>query len=314
MRSTMTGVAALAAAVMIPLSVSAQVPSPLTKSFRQKAPLHKALSTKSMGQFLTGSVASVNGSNFTVTAKNGTSYTVDAGGAKFTFGLTASNVLVGDQVVVMGAKNGTQVTATMVQDLSFLGRNLFLGKVESVSGSTITLSAQGMKKTTSTNYTVDASNATITKRSMGMPGSGTSTSMTVADIHVGDHLMVIGTASGTSVSATSITDQPVIMPKDRSLFYGTVTAASGTALTITAPETKMSSSTTYTIDASAATLMAGNCMKGNASSSSSTLADIKVGDSITVAGTLSGSTITATKIWDMYQANMMQGKRKMMMR
>lgn len=67
------------------------------------------------------------------------------------------------------------------------------GKVTAIDGTTITIT----NSRTDATYTVDASNATVMKN--GAKGS-------MASIAVGDMIMAQGTASGSSVAATAISD------------------------------------------------------------------------------------------------------------
>ena len=77
-----------------------------------------------------------------------------------------------------------------------------IGKVVSVSGTTLTVSGHSGPDTATTTYTVDASSAKIMK---GKP-TATSTPATISDVAVGDNVLVIGTASGTTVTAKVIVD------------------------------------------------------------------------------------------------------------
>ncbi len=65
-----------------------------------------------------GKVTAVDGSTITVTAPNGTSYTVNASGATFKKFVTSSaaDISVGDQIDAQGTVSGTTVTATNVLD------------------------------------------------------------------------------------------------------------------------------------------------------------------------------------------------------
>lgn len=67
-----------------------------------------------------GSVTAVNGNSLTVTNKGTATYTVDVASATITkagvTGATASNIAVGDNVIVQGTINGTSVTASSVID------------------------------------------------------------------------------------------------------------------------------------------------------------------------------------------------------
>lgn len=168
------------------------------------------------------------------------------------------------------------------------------GTVTAISGDSITLSSKAPgQNATATTYAVNATSATVTK-------AGAASS--VGAIAVGDTLMVQGTVSGDSVTATKIDDgvgggmmggrggmQPGV--------FGTVSAISGTMLTVTSkamvgPQGSNSSAaaTTYTVDASSATVM-----KNNATSSVSAIA---VGDTVMVQGTVSGDSVTAKTIRD----------------
>ena len=75
---------------------------------------------------------------------------------------------------------------------------------------------------------------------------------------------------------------------------GTVTSVNGTTLTVTSKgfgkNTSTAAATTYSVDASGATVM-----KANATSS---VLAITVGDTVMVQGTVSGTNVTATKIFD----------------
>ena len=67
-----------------------------------------------------GKVASVNGTTITVTNSGNSTYTIDVSTAKITkpgiSSASASNISVGDQVIVQGNINGTSVTASSVMD------------------------------------------------------------------------------------------------------------------------------------------------------------------------------------------------------
>lgn len=163
-----------------------------------------------------------------------------------------------------------------------------VGTVSAVSGTTLTVTSKGLGKSTTataTTYTVDASNATVTKA-----GAASSASA----IAVGDTVMVQGTVSGTSVTATSIRDgvggtgkapTPVITGNGEPVVGGAVTAVSGTTLTVT-----NKSNVTYTIDASSATVEKGNV--------TSSISNVAVGDNVVVQGTVNGTSVTASSVID----------------
>jgi hypothetical protein len=172
-----------------------------------------------------------------------------------------------------------------------------VGTVTAVSGDTITLT----DKQSGTTYTVDATTATIMKQ---LSSSGTDqtdakptapTTATISDIAVGDTLMVQGTVSGTSITATRIDDGVMRggMGGGRGGFgggnggsgvSGTVTAVNGTTLTITGKN-----GTTYTVDGSSATASKIETI---------TVPSIAVGDTVGINGTVSGTTVTAKNIMD----------------
>ena len=154
-------------------------------------------------------------------------------------------------------------------------------------------------------YTVDATSAKIYK------GSATTT-VSVSDITTGDTVMVQGTVSGTNVTATVIRDgvggtmggqpgmpgkgfghgasstpstTPIIQGNGEPVVGGSVTAISGTTLTVT-----NTSNVTYAISAASSTVV----VKGV----SSTLANVAVGDNVIVQGTVNGNSVTASSILD----------------
>ncbi|HUC31086.1 MAG TPA: DUF5666 domain-containing protein [Candidatus Paceibacterota bacterium] len=193
------------------------------------------------------------------------------------------------------------------------------GTVSAVNGTTLTVTSKPrpvpMRMASSTSaaapasivYTVDASNATIYK------GSATTT-VSIASVAVGDAVMVQGTVSGTNVAATVIRDgiggmmgrpgmpvmggkgfghgasstpstTPIIQGNGQPVVGGSVTAISGTTLTVTNP-----SNVTYTIDASSATIVKNG--------TSTAFSNIAVGDNVLVQGTVNGTSVTASSVID----------------
>jgi riboflavin synthase alpha subunit len=175
-----------------------------------------------------------------------------------------------------------------------------MGKVTAISGNTITITDQRPGQTTSdttggTTYTVDATNATVTKdQGMGSTGSPQAAS-TVSAIAVGDMISVDGTVSGTTVTATAIHDGfggrggRMGGPGGHGGFgggtMGTVIAVNGTTLTVTAKD-----GGTYTVDASSATV--------KDSGAASTVSSIAVGDTVMIQGKVTTASMTATNIED----------------
>lgn len=158
------------------------------------------------------------------------------------------------------------------------------GKVTSVSGTTLTVESTNPKDSSTTTYTVDASNAKVMKGSDGAPP----TNATVADIAVGDMVAVRGEVSGTNVTASAIMDgMPPHGPFGHGRGHGVVgevTSVNGSTVTITGKD-----GTTYTIDGSGA--IVGKI-------SSITIGDIQVGDTVAVQGEADGTSITAKHIMD----------------
>jgi hypothetical protein len=165
-----------------------------------------------------------------------------------------------------------------------------VGTVAAVSGNTITLT----DAKASTTYTVDATNAVIKKHSTPVAGQGPTapTTITVSGIAVGDTIMVRGTVSGTTITATAIDDGQMMhgmMGRGGHGFggpgvHGTVTAVNGTTLTVQDKDGK-----TYTVEAAGAT--AAKIQK-------IAVTDVQVGDSVEANGTLTGSTLTAKHLMD----------------
>lgn len=180
------------------------------------------------------------------------------------------------------------------------------GSVTAISGDTITLNSKGFGReasstsATATTYTVDATSATVTK-----DGAAS----TVSAIAVGDNLMVQGTVSGTSVTATRISDglgkgMPGGMPGARGMasstrpaamaniqgngepvIGGSVTGVSGDTLTVT-----NKSNVTYSVDATNATIIK--------TGATSTISSILTGDNVIVQGSVNGNSVTASSVID----------------
>ncbi|MGD0976905.1 MAG: DUF5666 domain-containing protein [Minisyncoccia bacterium] len=198
------------------------------------------------------------------------------------------------------SKNGVNMAANRAIPAVF-------GTVTAISGDTITVSEnRGFNRgpRTSPNptptatpvatiYTVDATNAKITKNN----AAGT-----IASIAVGDTIMVQGTVSGTSVTATMIHDgimggrigkpgqTPVPLPitgNGQPVIAGTISAISGSTLTVT-----NKSNITYTVDATNAKIVQGQ--------NTITISSISVGDSVVIQGTVNGTSVTASSIIDQH--------------
>jgi hypothetical protein len=160
-----------------------------------------------------------------------------------------------------------------------------MGTVTAVNGSIITVLGKD-----NTSYTVDASTAKI----RGNAGVSTST---LADLKVGDMIVVKGSITGASITAATIIDDvQALAAKNTSkklpVIIGTVTGISSTTLAVMSTTTKKSTTTTtYVVDASAAKIMKG-------ATTTATFADIKLGDTVFVRGSINGTTVAATAIID----------------
>lgn len=260
------------------------------------------------GHGVFGTVTAISGSTITIQSKAWsnpstgstsatTTYTVNAGSATvMKAGATSSlsAITVGDTIVVQGTVSGTTVTATKINDgvvpgmgMGQGGRGVF-GTVTAINGDSITVQSKAMGNNAAATYTVDATNATVTKA-----GSASS----VSNIAVGDTIVVQGTVSGTSVTATKINDGVMArtpgsnggatMPQGNGqpIIGGKVTAVSGDTITIS-----NSSNTSYTIDVTNAKIM-----KGDAASS---VSNIAVGDEVVAQGTINGTSVTAVSLTD----------------
>jgi riboflavin synthase alpha subunit len=184
-------------------------------------------------------------------------------------------------VAVLASAQTTNSTSTSTSSqtgwhMGMMGQGV-VGTIASVSGNTLTVTGKN-----GTTYTVDVSNAKITKAASG----AAPTTATVADLAVNDMVVVKGTVSGTSVTATAVMDGvfkggfrgrgPGVM--------GQVSAINGNTLTVTGKN-----GTTYTVDASGATV---------SKTSTVSVGDIKVGDTIGVMGSVTGNSVTAKNILD----------------
>ncbi len=172
---------------------------------------------------LRGTVATVNGSTFTLTTKklntdgvtlSTQTYMVNASNATVTKNgstSTVSNILVGDTVMVSGTITGTSVVAKTVRDgfpavgmgrgnkigslIQGNGQPVVGGKVTVVSGNTITI-----LNSSNVTYSIDATNAKIEKE--GVISS-------ISSIAIGDSVIVQGTVNGTTITAASIIDSQI---------------------------------------------------------------------------------------------------------
>jgi ribosome maturation factor RimP len=281
--------AVIATAVAMPLATFAHAGTQGVMN-RGRAAIVKMIQGKNR---LTGTVTAITGTTLTVTDAKGTVYTVDASTAKIgeaMDSLSIANILVGDKVMVTGTITGTTDAAKTISDPSMIGRNVFTGTVTAVNGTNLTI--ETMVKKVKTTYTVNATSAAIT--SWAKTGS---TTITAADVKVGDKVVVDGSLSATTVTATAVHDLGQMMKKGKpgfdkptNVFSGTVTSVSGSTITVTGMN-----KTVYTIDAGTATITKGM----GAASTKLTIGDIKTGDKVFAVGALTGTNVVATSVRDL---------------
>lgn len=176
-------------------------------------------------------------------------------------------------------QNGIQTTMGNMMGRHFKNMTppAAMGQVTQVNGTTITVT----DKKTGTTFSVDTQGATIEKFDQTTPP--TKTTISVSQINVGDTVMIQGTVSGTTITATQIIDgMPGKFGHERHGAAGTVTSVQGSTITLSGKN-----GTTYTVEA-------GNSKFEKISDSS--LSDIHAGDTLRVDGTVSGTTITAQNI------------------
>jgi membrane-bound inhibitor of C-type lysozyme len=236
-----------------------------------------------------GTVSSVDGTTLTVTGFGRpdsasstntatTTYSVDASGAtvmKDNATSTVSAIAVGDAVTVRGTVSGTSITATSIFDGKFgVERGAFGGG--RIGSSTSFSDASG----------------TYGRFGEGDRPSGTATSSRVRDENRKSPM------ASSTFSPASSTLQERNGEKDNHArgIKGIVDSIDGMTLTIdsigfTTSTSGMSTTTiTYVVDASGATVMKDNA--------TSTVSAIVSGNTVEVEGSISGSSIVATKIID----------------
>lgn len=178
------------------------------------------------------------------------------------------------------------------------------GTVSAINGTTITVTGKAGPREgqegTATTYTVDATNAKVTK-------NGTTSSL--SNIAVGDTIMVQGTVDGSNVTATEIRDgfgemrtaeprnppkNPVIQGNGEPVIGGSVSTINDMTLTIT-----NKSNIVYTVDATNASIIKMG--------TSTTISNVAVGDNLVIQGTVNGTSVTASSIIDQGAASAASG-------
>jgi Domain of unknown function (DUF5666) len=155
------------------------------------------------------------------TVATSTAYMVDITNAKVTRNnatSSASAITVGDRVMVLGTVTGINVVATVVRDdimqgfdrermknqgrpnpvnpeFQGNGQPIVVGTISSITGSTLTITNKS-----NLTYSVDATNAKVTRGQ---------NAITLAGVTVGDTVIIQGAVNGTSIVASSVMDQNV---------------------------------------------------------------------------------------------------------
>ncbi len=182
------------------------------------------------------------------------------------------------------------------------------GKVASISGDTLTVTQETRPNATTTpiTYTIDGTNAKITKNG---------TTSTLSSIVTGDTVMVRGTVNGTSITATLIDDgmmerggtkegdtktlhrnststAPIspVQGNGEPVVGGSVSSISGTTVTIT-----NTSNVTYAVDTSNAKIVKNG--------TTTTLSSVATGDNLVVQGTVNGTSVIASSVIDQGSGN-----------
>jgi hypothetical protein len=228
-------------------------------------------------------------------------------------------VIVGGALVAIPVFAATQSTTGMGHFFSFnhnstIARPTLVGVVTAVSGTALVVSLQPMmpmrKLATSTvavrptTYTVDASNATVSR------GFGTSTAaVALSSIAVNDHIAVFGTVSGASVAATKIIDvppmpagsKPFTSPKkgfkkptgalSSRVAIGSVTAINGSQFTISSRMFRKSASST---PATVETIVTTDATSFKENGTVASLSNLAIGNTVMAVGTSTApNTLTA---------------------
>jgi len=194
----------------------------------------------------------------------------------------------------LGQYNGNRANGPM--------KPFVVGTVSAINGNTLTVVGHGgpgkMTGTTaSTTYSVDATNAKVTKANVAS---------TVSAIAVGDNVAVQGTLTGTTIVATTIRDgmmgpgvgfgkgpggnrtgtsTPAFTGNGEPIVAGTISAINGSTISIT-----NKSNVTYSVDTTNAKILQGN--------KTVDISTLKTSDAVVVQGTINGTSIVASSVID----------------
>lgn len=228
-----------------------------------------------------GTVSSVTGTTINLAGKNGTAYTVNTTGAKLSrhYGaaLLITDIQNGDTLSVTGQVLGTNIAAKKIRDDSLQARyGTFSGTVSAVSSTGFSLQSKDRGA-----QTVNTTSTTVFKK-------GNQTAR-LTDVTVGQTVSVGGVWDRTN---SNVTANRVTIKVSYSTITGTLSSVNGTTLTLTG-----SNSSTYTVDASKATVMYKGGRKGD-------ISILLTNDQLQVRGQMvSGSAkMSASSVRDLSQA------------
>ena len=195
-----------------------------------------------------------------------------------------------------------QTTTTPAQQqiiqIGAAGKVLLRGTISSVAAGVITVNSWGGAWTVDVPSTAQVLPASVnnditqfkTGDFIGVQGTvSTSANWTINATLVRDWTYIKSTTTQTTTTTPPVTQGSQGLRAYNGVF-GTVSAISGTTLTVTSNAQNGGTATTYIVDASSATVT----KSGTASSVSA----IAVGDTIMVRGTVSGTNVTAKTIMD----------------
>ncbi len=225
-----------------------------------------------------GSVSTINGMHLTVVSKDGVSHAVDTtnaklvmkGGGKMTFDEIKTN----DKVMVNGYTTGTSTTiiAKLIRNESLESRNgSFSGTVTSTTGTGFIIETKNGPVTVTTN------SSTTIKKNDRLTAS-------LSDIAVGTMVRVTGTFNSTAktIAARLVN---IIARTHPITVSGTVTTKTDTVLTV-----KNEKGIIYTV-------ATGKVSFFGKEWNTLTLADVAVGDKVSIYGTQLNDSTSITGIW-----------------
>ena len=226
---------------------------------------------------VTGSVTIVNNSSITIKTANNEIYVVTTTDASIRYVKNSSSpIVVGDMVYVIGIKNGTSIVASNIivgrsnKDIEpnkDEKRQATLGVISAKSENSINIVIPN-----GTSYVVSTTNAEIWVNK--------DKKATIADLIIGDKVLVQGDITGSSINAKRI--MTIHLPDN--MVIGKITNINGTTLTLTGSDNKI-----YTVVASDADVK----IKGDKDAQ---LSNLSVGSNVIIKGDVNGTNVTASTI------------------